>query len=378
MNYLLYGHGGAYNHGAEAIVRMTIEGLHKIDEAAFITLSTHFPEQDKEFAIPADCLITRDTSLITKEKENGFGSFCKEIYGRTIDALKSGEVALSVGGDNYCYESWRRWAAIHEELVKKDIKDILWSCSINPEMLCDEMLEALRSHTLITARESITYRALREKGLDNVLQCADVAYLLQPKEVKLPESFILGNMVAVNVSPLLIRRERIKGVVTSVFKSIMDDILRNTDMGIVLVPHVVMPMDNDYEALKGLYDLYEGTKEQRRIWICSGNLSVSEYKYIISKCRFGLFARTHATIAAYSSGVPSIALGYSVKAEGIAKDMGVGEFVLPIEEIENSLQLKSKFHELIEQEECVRNILRENRKEMEKKAKAGFEYLNRI
>ena len=46
-------------------------------------------------------------------------------------------------------------------------------------------------------------------------------------------------------------------------------------------------------------------------------------------------ARTHAVIAAYSSGVPTLALGYSVKAKGLAEDIfGVDTpYVLPIENI---------------------------------------------
>ena len=45
-----------------------------------------------------------------------------------------------------------------------------------------------------------------------------------------------------------------------------------------------------------------------------------ELKGYISRCRFFIGARTHATIAAYSSQVPTLVVGYSVKAKGIAKD----------------------------------------------------------
>ena len=44
-------------------------------------------------------------------------------------------------------------------------------------------------------------------------------------------------------------------------------------------------------------------------------------------------ARTHATIAAYSSCVPTLVVGYSIKARGIAKDLfGTDEgYVLPVQ-----------------------------------------------
>jgi len=46
-----------------------------------------------------------------------------------------------------------------------------------------------------------------------------------------------------------------------------------------------------------------------------------ELKGFISHCRMFIGARTHATIAAYSTCVPTLAVGYSVKAKGIAKDI---------------------------------------------------------
>ena len=55
------------------------------------------------------------------------------------------------------------------------------------------------------------------------------------------------------------------------------------------------------------------------------------------RCARRSSARTHAVIAAYSSGVPTLALGYSVKAKGLAEDIfGVDTpYVLPIENIAN-------------------------------------------
>ena len=46
---------------------------------------------------------------------------------------------------------------------------------------------------------------------------------------------------------------------------------------------------------------------------------------MISQCRFFIGSRTHSVIAAYSSGVPTLALGYSIKSKGIAQDI-FGEY----------------------------------------------------
>ena len=216
--FLLYGHGGAFNHGAEAILQTTVSGIRAVANRSEIYLSSHFPEQDREFGIVPEHFLERDMYYVSKEKQDkalglAEGRYDKEIYKTTIDAVDKNTIALSVGGDNYCYPAWHRWRCIHEEILKCGAKDILWSCSINPENIDKKMLETLSTHYIIAARESLTYQALREKGLGNAKLYADVAFLLEPKSIELPKNFLKGQTVAINVSPLVMRREKEKGVV---------------------------------------------------------------------------------------------------------------------------------------------------------------------
>ncbi len=53
------------------------------------------------------------------------------------------------------------------------------------------------------------------------------------------------------------------------------------------------------------------------------------------------WCRTHATIAAYSTGVPTLVVGYSVKARGIARDLFGTEdgYVLPVQQLKESDEL---------------------------------------
>jgi polysaccharide pyruvyl transferase WcaK-like protein len=84
-------------------------------------------------------------------------------------------------------------------------------------------------------------------------------------------------------------------------------------------------------------------------------------KAFISQCRLFIGARTHATIAAYSSNVPALALGYSVKARGIARDIFGDEkgLVLPIQELSSARKLIDAFNELREREGDLRRRLEE-------------------
>ncbi len=370
---LLYGHGGAYNHGAEAIIKTTLKNIKQIDPGAEIVLSTHFRKQDEEFNLKPAWFCERNEEYVKKQKEE-HRRYDDIVYKETVDSINKRTVALSVGGDNYCYQGWEKWKYIHDCVKKAGGKDILWSCSIDPKMISDEMLTVLKDHDLITAREEITYRALSEKGLKNVRRCADVAFLLEPEECDIPTGFDIQNAVSVNVSPLIIRREKTPGTIMKRVYDAVDYILDKLNMNVVLVSHVVMPVDDDYTVSEEIFVHYAEKGYKDRFWLCDRTKSAAQYKYIISKCRFGIFARTHATIAAYSTGVPCIALGYSVKARGIAMDHGADEYVISVEDIDKT-SLSDVFKKMVDGEEAYRKRLADRKEKEKELARLNFELL---
>lgn len=378
--FLLYGHGGAYNHGAEAIVKCTCKMIKDQFEDSELVLSTHFLAQDKQFCMPVDEYCVRDEKYVVLDKMSEIkGLFDEQIYAQTLSKITSEHICLSVGGDNYCYDNWRRWTAIHNHILECGAKDILWSCSIEPEMMSEEMIDHLSTFDLITARESITYDALRARGLKNVEKCADVAFLLQEQQVEVLENFIEGNTVAINISPLVMRRERQDGVLLRSLEQTIHYILDETNMNILFVPHVTMPMDNDMEPLKLLSEKYSAQlRYANRIALANEDLSAAELKYLIARCRFGIFARTHASIAAYSSAVPCIVLGYSVKSQGIGKDLKMQDYVLPITEITEEMRLELLFERLMSEEQIIKERLRGLQKKMRTNALNGIRLLEKM
>ena len=123
---------------------------------------------------------------------------------------------------------------------------------------------------------------------------------------------------------------------------------------IALVPHVVQPVDNDYEALSALCP-----QDEDRVILVSDKLSASQYKSIITKAKFCVAARTHVVIAAYSACIPSIAIGYSAKAMGIALDLGQEDHVVETGSIISGKELVEAFKVLIANEASIRKHLHE-------------------
>ena len=137
------------------------------------------------------------------------------------------------------------------------------------------------------------------------------------------EGFSKENTLGLNVSPLV---EGYNPEITKITVDFIKYIIENTVLKILLIPHVVEDGNNDYEYMMNFYEKF---RETGRIDILPSDLNAKQYKGYIANTRFFIGARTHATIAAYSSGVPTAVLGYSVKSRGLAKDLfGEERFVL--------------------------------------------------
>jgi colanic acid/amylovoran biosynthesis protein len=349
--FLLYGHGGSYNHGAEAIVKCTIRRLREKYTDAYVILSCNFPEQDREFGVDADEIIGPDIAAWEAEKvapAEQKETLAQEMYAEALSRITPNTTLLSVGGDNFCYPTWHRLAVFQKEAVRLGAKSVLWSTSVEPSAITPAMLEILNTYDEITARESLTYESLKMNDVHTALKLTkDVAFELEPEPVTLPEGFVKGNFIGVNFSPLIVRAETSPGIIMHNFLNLSLSVLTETNFNIALIPHVVMPMDNDYDVLAALYALLPNSLKSR-IWLVSNKLSAAQYKYIISQCAAFTASRTHASIAAYSTGVPCLAIGYSVKAAGIARDLAMNEYVVKVFDIRAEDDLLIRFRHMLQ------------------------------
>ena len=211
--------------------------------------------------------------------------------------------------------------------------------------------------SIIYARESITYDGLVSHGITkNVKLYPDPAFKMKMKEVSLPEGFRVENTIGINISPLITNLEQGKGITIKNYEKVIDYILKDTNCTIALIPHVIWKSSDDREALKVLYDKY---KNSGRVIMVEA-FSAEKIKYIISKCRFLIAARTHASIAGYSTGVPTLVVGYSVKARGLAKDI-FGEYehyTIPVQSLKKENDLLNAFLWMWNKENEIRRYLK--------------------
>lgn len=363
MNVMMFAHSGSLNRGCEAIVRSSAHILKSRISDCKINLVSIKPETDKiindidSISNGAECQfkasLIKKIRIYTELKLFKTESYAfSEIYKNTIERISSSDVVLSIGGDNYCYGEQPWLYEIDKRVKKKGKKLVLWACSIGEEDLSPRKIEDLRTFDLILARESLTFEMLKSKGLNNVKLCADPAFTMEKEELPLPEGWKQGDTIGLNFSPLILSKN-INSI--SSVKQLIKHILDTTEAVIALTPHVIQEGNNDYEVLN---DLYKEFNRTGRILILPDNLTAPQYKGYISRMRTFIAARTHASIAAYSSFVPTMVLGYSVKSRGIAKDLfGEEKLVLGINEISDKGKLINSFDEMLKEEQQIKRVL---------------------
>ena len=198
---------------------------------------------------------------------------------------------------------------------------------------------------------------------ENTMLLPDPAFLLESVPLKPTAGYDIKNMVGINLSPMVMENESIQGITIANYQNTIEYILDETDMGIALIPHVVWQEGDDRIPLRLLYDKY---KKSGRIMFVEDH-NCMELKGIIAQCRFFIGARTHATIAAYSSGIPTLVVGYSVKARGIAKDLFGKEdgYVIPVQLLKHEDDIKTELKKIIGRENEIRKALKKQKKYVE-------------
>jgi polysaccharide pyruvyl transferase WcaK-like protein len=372
---ILYMHAGSGNHGCEAIANSTLKLIADIrkeqgdDLNLPVIVATNSISEDRKYSLgelekKGYCILAEDKHMdrdffahvyfyiyrkLTGDRESFLRYKYSDVFRVYEESIKSYEanngrsvsgmtpLAVSIGGDNYCYpEMVEDLILAHNVFRKKGFETALWGCSIEPASLKDaKLLEDLKAYGKIYARESITFNALLDAGIDKdkLVLRKDPAFELST-EVKISvDGFIPGNTVGINLSPMVQNKEQVPGITLENYRSLIRYILDNTDQNVALIPHVVWQNNDDRKPLSELYNEFASSK--RVVLIEDAPAEV--LKGYISKCSFFVGARTHSTIAAYSSGVPTLVIGYSVKSRGIATDLfgDYKTYVLPVQNLKD-------------------------------------------
>ena len=392
---LLIGHGGFYNRGCEAIVRGTVKIIRGYLPDCRITLTSRDPEVDEKICRQTGLEIEKVIASHKGAKKPSIGWALQTLNRRVLhgsmtfhdfllrEYYKKNDIVLSIGGDNFSddYGGPARFFSSLDVARKCGAKTVIWGASVGPFHEPTEerrWASELRQCDLITAREQKTVEYLAGIGVESgVKRTADPAFCMEAKHpsVKLRSDFLDAKLiVGIGMSALISRYGISRKDYISRFSEFVEHLVREHKARILFIPHVTgnRYAGNDTEACE---EVIRNIGRAFEYWLLPQDYNACEMKYCISKCHYFIGARTHSTIASLSTGVPTISVGYSVKAWGINQDLlDTDEYVISHRDLSKD-NLIDIFSHLVRNKDLVRSKLSETVPLAQGNARKAGEYL---
>ncbi len=285
-----------------------------------------------------------------------------------VNFLKTIDIVLSVGGDNYSsdYGFPSFLIGVDDLAIKINKPTILWGASIGPftKNINVETIMAkhLSNMSLITVRETLTEEyANIHLSLKNTMLFPDSAFSLQPKHVDLSSFWPTDNkdqVVGLNISPYLQRFGDNSVNYENEVCAFIETLISDLNYSVLLIPHVIFSSDISPDDLSIMKKIFMRLNHlNSKISFLENQYDSAQIKYIIGHCKYFIGARTHSTIAALSSFIPTLSISYSIKARGINKDLfGHEEYVLDISDV-SSKTLMNGFNKIANEEVEIKETL---------------------
>lgn len=362
MRVSIYGHSGSYNHGNEAVVR----GISNLLGERMELYCTD-PYIDRVFGLSdivdlvpegVECqnFLGRNIMKMGARIIHSDKPLFKERYKNLTDNIEG--IYLFTAEDQY-NESRRTVEWFEYQNKKINLGGgitIAVGASIDPARIGITIkTQDLKRYHSIVARESITYKALKEHNIKcDLAPCP--AFVMKAQKCDLPACFE-NDVVGVNFGPLAQGNEKYNEIYMRNCVNFIKWILKETEFAIALIPHMNWHYwFSDFTMHDKLYNQFKKSGRMYNLY----ELNAPRMKYIISKCRFLITTRTHVAVAGYSSCVPTLVTGYKTKSAGIARDIfGCEEhYIMPIQLLRNDKDFERAFKWIMDNECKIKNYLK--------------------
>jgi colanic acid/amylovoran biosynthesis protein len=341
QSLVLSGITGSRNRGVEALVDSILAGVGMVLPDAPVKILSADADFDAQVFGPRGSVIpdaraSMGRGRVARLKASGsrFHPQLDRPFQAVVSAIRDARVVVASGGDifssDYGTNFLRRHLRTLEIAQSRGTKTAMLAQSIGPFRRPEEV-EFFRTVAarldLLTVREESSRRYLIETvGLPaaSVVLTADPAFLLRPAP---PEALkqlrrtlrLSDDIPTVAVAPS-------EGITTfsglsrhkhdAAWENTIRYLTDTRGVQVVIVPHVqdtLLSNDDSQIATR----LMRSLGDSSQLAFAFGGLHASELKALIGSSQLVIGERMHACVAGLSSAVPTVSIGYSVKAEGI-------------------------------------------------------------
>lgn len=385
--FFLAGHVGFYNRGCEALVRGIVHALTaRFGPCEFVAPSTDIEADLRQWPqAPAHGLrfvpfykvpdSIRLWTRVARASQTAAAWWWPQpdVPPAIAREMASSDALIVTGGDvlslDYSLGSLLRWVAQAEAGMRRGVPVVLWAASVGSfaamPVLERRMTQHLRRYAVLNTRESHSQAYLQRLGLRQSVMTADPAFLMRPEALDLAPLLpppAPGGMLGLNFSPVMARARARSGGLAALeadLVAFMRRVVNERGMSLLLVPHVDqvsgMQGHSDTAYMQSMLD--RAGDLAARVQLLPHTLNAAQLKTALAACRCFIGARTHATIGALSSGVPTLSIAYSVKAKGINEDL-FGHLRFVVETPTVSLAtLDEGLQRLLDEEASIRSLL---------------------
>jgi len=342
MKVVITGITGFRNRGVEALVVPIVEQIRAREPDSAFTILTRTPDYDAQRLAGPNVEFVLDKlgrGRLDRLKARGsrYHRPLSTAHARFMDAVRAADVVISSGGDIFSsdYGAMTGHLLPLHEALRVGTPVVFLAHSIGPFKSSEEISQwkdvAQRS-TLVTLRETRSHQyvtgTLGLSSPDLAIQTADTAFLLDPAPPPtvdaLMKSFHLNDerpRVGLSMSCGI---RTFAGLApdahAKAWTALVRFVIEELDAHAVLVPHVQDASGSNDDRLVQS-QLLRSLDYDPRITLLGPDLSAREFKGILSRCDLVIAERMHAAIGALSMETPTLAVKYSIKAEGIMHDL---------------------------------------------------------
>lgn len=351
-----------------------------------ITISTPFPELDRDTYSPIPVVMCNRRRLIRGSVlvmrawlwcrlSRWLGSSADFLISNSeLQVTRDADLVVDLSGDMLTEDYGPHVAYSHFLPI------LIAQAMRRPYMICAQSIgpfkytralarRVLGGAALITVREEITRDYLYKLGIpeDKVVTTADMAFLLKPASDHIIDSTFRQERIdsdgkpvlGISLSNLAYNHYRKRNPAaagtefTRLFAGILDTISSQYNCRIVFVPHVTGPRPSaDDRIFAERITRFMHTSAT----VIQGDYTPDILKGIISRFDLYMGTRMHANIAALTSGIPTLAIAYSHKTDGIMQLFDQSGFVCDIATLDAN-ELLDRFKTLHDDRENISHIL---------------------
>lgn len=227
----------------------------------------------------------------------------------------------------------------------------------------------LKKLDYIFARETITEKYLSEfMPKDKYTLIPDMAFMLENAKIEFPfvEELRNNSNVLIGITmrnwnfPNVQDKTRAKENYINQMKDFMEHYIETKDAIFIFIPQVIVSYASDTDIAVEIKNKMQA-KYKNNFIIRNDDWSPLEIKALIGNLDFFVGTRMHSNIFATSMYVPTLAIAYEKKTNGIMETVRQEEYIEEIDNI-NSESMKKKFNKLIENKDKVHEELIKVRK----------------